>query len=149
MKVYTKKEWQLRLSESLYKKRSDSSAAIPFGVNFHVFLQYVRRNVVEFFKKWVWPGNATITHCRPTNATVRKLEQTRNTTWYQKPIYVKQPALSSTALPQQIRLYILPIYWKCDWYNKFWKVHSHCAGVATVHPDAGQPVYRDTPGHIS
>ena len=27
--------------------------------------------------------------------------------------------------------------------------HSHCAGVATVHPDAGQPVYRDAPGHIS
>ena len=29
------------------------------------------------------------------------------------------------------------------------KPHSHCAGVATVHPDAGQPVYRDAPGHIS
>ena len=29
------------------------------------------------------------------------------------------------------------------------KPHSHCAGVATVHPDAGQPVYRDEPGHIS
>ena len=27
--------------------------------------------------------------------------------------------------------------------------HSHCAGVATVHPDAGQQVYRDAPGHIS
>ena len=26
--------------------------------------------------------------------------------------------------------------------------NSHCAGVATVHPDAGQPVYRDAPGHI-
>ena len=26
---------------------------------------------------------------------------------------------------------------------------SHCADVATVHPDAGQPVYRDAPGHIS
>ena len=26
---------------------------------------------------------------------------------------------------------------------------SHCAGVATVHSDAGQPVYRDAPGHIS
>ena len=25
------------------------------------------------------------------------------------------------------------------------KPHSHCAGVATVHPDAGQPVYRDAP----
>ena len=33
------------------------------------------------------------------------------------------------------------------WTNAF-KPHSHCAGVATVHPDAGQPVYRDTPGHI-
>ena len=33
----------------------------------------------------------------------------------------------------------------CD----FLKPHSHCAGVATVHPDAGQPVYRDAPGHIS
>ena len=30
----------------------------------------------------------------------------------------------------------------------FLKPHSHCAGVATVHPDAGQPVYRDAPGHI-
>ena len=29
------------------------------------------------------------------------------------------------------------------------KPRSHCAGVATVHPDAGQPVYRDAPGHIS
>ena len=29
------------------------------------------------------------------------------------------------------------------------KPHSHCAGVATVHPDAGQPVYCDAPGHIS
>ena len=29
------------------------------------------------------------------------------------------------------------------------KPHSHRAGVATVHPDAGQPVYRDAPGHIS
>ena len=29
------------------------------------------------------------------------------------------------------------------------KPHSHSAGVATVHPDAGQPVYRDAPGHIS
>ena len=29
------------------------------------------------------------------------------------------------------------------------KPHSHCAGVATVHPNAGQPVYRDAPGHIS
>ena len=28
------------------------------------------------------------------------------------------------------------------------KPHSHCADVATVHPDAGQPVYRDAPGHI-
>ena len=25
----------------------------------------------------------------------------------------------------------------------------YCADVATVHPDAGQPVYRDAPGHIS
>ena len=30
----------------------------------------------------------------------------------------------------------------------FLKPHSHCADVATVHPDAGQPVYRDAPGHI-
>ena len=29
------------------------------------------------------------------------------------------------------------------------KPNSHCAGVATVHPDAGLPVYRDAPGHIS
>ena len=29
------------------------------------------------------------------------------------------------------------------------KPHSHCADVAMVHPDAGQPVYRDAPGHIS
>ena len=29
------------------------------------------------------------------------------------------------------------------------KPHSQCAGVATVHADAGQPVYRDAPGHIS
>ena len=29
------------------------------------------------------------------------------------------------------------------------KPHSHCAVVATVHPDAGQPVYHDAPGHIS
>ena len=26
---------------------------------------------------------------------------------------------------------------------------SHCADGATVHRDAGQPVYRDAPGHIS
>ena len=29
------------------------------------------------------------------------------------------------------------------------KPHSHCADVATVHPDSGQPVYRDAPGHIT
>ena len=29
------------------------------------------------------------------------------------------------------------------------KPHSHCADVATVHPDAGQPVHRDAPEHIS
>ena len=29
------------------------------------------------------------------------------------------------------------------------KPHSHCVDVATVYPDAGQPVYRDAPGHIS
>ena len=29
------------------------------------------------------------------------------------------------------------------------KPHSYVAGVATVHPDAGQPIYRDAPGHIS
>ena len=34
-------------------------------------------------------------------------------------------------------------------FHQFLKPHSHCAGVATVHPDAGQPVYRDAPGHIS
>ena len=29
------------------------------------------------------------------------------------------------------------------------KPRSPCADVATVHPDEGQPVYRDAPGHIS
>ena len=29
------------------------------------------------------------------------------------------------------------------------KPRSHCADVATVHSDEGQPVYRDAPGHIS
>ena len=29
------------------------------------------------------------------------------------------------------------------------KPSSHCAGVATEHPGAWQPVYRDVPGHIS
>ena len=29
------------------------------------------------------------------------------------------------------------------------KPRSHCADVATIHPDAGQPVYRDAPIHIS
>ena len=33
--------------------------------------------------------------------------------------------------------------------SPFLKPHSHCADVAKVHPDAGQPVYRDAPGHIS
>ena len=28
------------------------------------------------------------------------------------------------------------------------KPHSHCADVAPVHHVAGQPVYRDAPGHI-
>ena len=32
---------------------------------------------------------------------------------------------------------------------KLVKPHSHRADVATVHPDAGQLVYRDAPGHIS
>ena len=31
----------------------------------------------------------------------------------------------------------------------FVKPCSHCANVATVHPNAGQPVYRDEQGHIS
>ena len=34
------------------------------------------------------------------------------------------------------------------WILSF-KPHSHCADVATVHPDAGQLVYRDAPGHTS
>ena len=34
-------------------------------------------------------------------------------------------------------------------FRSSFKPHSHCADVATVHPDAGQPVYRDAPGHIS
>ena len=29
------------------------------------------------------------------------------------------------------------------------KPRSDCANVAMVHPDAGQPVYRDAPGNIS
>ena len=29
------------------------------------------------------------------------------------------------------------------------KPRSHCADVATVHPDAGQPVYCEALGHIS
>ena len=29
------------------------------------------------------------------------------------------------------------------------KPRSHCADGATVHRDAGQPVFRDAPGHIS
>ena len=38
-----------------------------------------------------------------------------------------------------------------DIYTTFtnFKPHSHCADVATVHPDGGQPVYRDAPGYIS
>ena len=31
----------------------------------------------------------------------------------------------------------------------FLKPRSHCADVATVHPDGEQPVYRDSPGHFS
>ena len=34
-------------------------------------------------------------------------------------------------------------------YAAILKPDSHCADVATVHPDAGQPVYRDAPRHIS
>ena len=37
----------------------------------------------------------------------------------------------------------------CKHYFPNVKPHSHCADVATVHPDSGQPVYRDAPGHIS
>ena len=33
--------------------------------------------------------------------------------------------------------------------TKIIRYFSHCADVATVHPDARQPVYRDAPGHIS
>ena len=29
------------------------------------------------------------------------------------------------------------------------KPRSHCTDVAMIHPDAGQPVYHDAPGHIS
>ena len=31
----------------------------------------------------------------------------------------------------------------------FLKPRSHSAGMATVHPGGGQPVYRDEPGHFS
>ena len=34
-------------------------------------------------------------------------------------------------------------------FQFYFKPHSHCAGVATVHQNAGQPVHRDAPGHIS
>ena len=33
--------------------------------------------------------------------------------------------------------------------SKVRHARSHCADGATVHRDAGQPVYRDAPGHIS
>ena len=44
------------------------------------------------------------------------------------------------------------LVFKNNWMPKFngpLKPHSHCADVATVHPDAVQPVYRVAPGHIS
>ena len=46
-------------------------------------------------------------------------------------------------LPFAINIFVFSIF---EWPLK---PDSHCAGVATVHPDAGQPVYRDAPGHIS
>ena len=47
--------------------------------------------------------------------------------------------------PQHFKLFELPPTYK--YINV--KPHSHCADVATVHPDAVQTVYRDAPGHIS
>ena len=36
-----------------------------------------------------------------------------------------------------------------SWVEPVLKPRSHCADGATVHRDAGQPVYGDAPGHIS
>ena len=36
------------------------------------------------YSKWVWPGNATISHCRPTHGTVRKRHRIQIPTPQQK-----------------------------------------------------------------
>ena len=60
----------------------------------------VERDVlhVELKSEWVLPGNATITHCKPTHGIASK----RNTKHWQpryskQTISIKQPALSSSA----------------------------------------------------
>ena len=60
--------------------------------------------------------------------------------WFWKPIFV---IIYESGRFTQVLLYTIYIF------DQSLKPHSHCAGVATVHPDAGRPVYRDAPGHIS
>ena len=60
---------------------------------------------------------------------------------YQSPT-ILQTKVSSYCLPKTVFTFNTAVVTTV-------KPHSHCAGVATVHPDAGQPVYRDAPGHIS
>ena len=60
------------------------------------------------------------------------------------------PVLKHSFVTAQYIAYIAKTYNdRISCMNVLLKPHSHCAGVATVHPDAGQPVYRDAPGHIS
>ena len=54
--------------------------------------------------KWVWSGNTTITHCRPTHGTVRKRHRTLTVTTIRKTTKAKQQALSSS--PRRLQNYI-------------------------------------------
>ena len=56
---------------------------------------------------------------------------------------------ASFSLLLRSQLFWIYTVFKSGYLHCRFKPHSHCAGVATVHPDAGQPVYRDAPGHIS
>ena len=38
--------------------------------------------------KWVWSGNTTITHCRPTHGTMRKCHRTLTVTRHQPSLYM-------------------------------------------------------------
>ena len=67
---------------------------------------YTKHTIITKIK-WVWSGNTTITHCRPTHGPVRKRNRTLAATRHQEDIQRKASPLFSiktTARPERTQI---------------------------------------------